>query len=360
MKKHVVLILPLLIAVFFVPSMTATCMGLSTYELGVEEGDWVEYNVAEVENWEFFTEIHSGDRLRFEVIEINVQEIMYPNTTVAFEVEVPVCDVLLNGEYQGNVTLREMLVLPKGEGYWRALEKIEENWKIEAPKYGITCESDIAIGKDTVLFSERMVGSVNGGFKQTVHKDSGVAVEFERYLDAGENSWEYRLVIDDTTVSGVVAPWYVTYWYLIVLLAVVVIIIALLRYRSRSHTMVQVKERPMGIVLLVSLEFLSGMLALVMNCYLLGLTYFPSNAVSYFTLIGITNLGLSYGLWIGSKSARLITIILSLVWVFYWVYDILSITDMSLSYLLAPIINIALNLVIVYYLTRPHIKEYFR
>jgi len=94
MKKHVVLILPLLIAVFFVPSMTATCMGLSTYELGVEEGDWVEYNVAEVENWEFFTEIHSGDRLRFEVIEINVQEIMYPNTTVAFEVEVPVCDVI--------------------------------------------------------------------------------------------------------------------------------------------------------------------------------------------------------------------------------------------------------------------------
>jgi len=93
---------------------------------------------------------------------------------------------------------------------------------------------------------------------------------------------------------------------------------------------------------------------------LLNLTYFPVNSVTYFTLIGITNLILAYGLWIGERKAKLITIILSIVGIFYWLYDILSITDMSLSSLQTPIINIALSLVIIYYLTIPHIKDYFR
>jgi len=236
-KKHVDLILPLLIALFFVPSMAATCMVYSLYDIGVKEGDWVEYSVAEAENWEFFMEIHSGDNLRFEVIDIIVQEIMYPNITVAFEVEVPVCDVFINGEYQGNVTLREILFLPKGEEYWRALEKIEENWSIEAPKYGIKCETNITIGKETVLFSDRMEGAINAGFKQTIHKDTGVALEFERYLDFGETSWEYRLVISDTSISGVLDPWYVTYLNLIILsvVSVILIITVLLRRSLRFN-----------------------------------------------------------------------------------------------------------------------------
>ena len=235
LRSHTDLFLLLLIEVLSVPSMVATCMGYSLYDLGVKEGDWVEYSVAEAENWEFFTEIHPGDRLRFEVVGIKVQERMYPNTTVAFEVEVPVCDVFLNGEYQGNVTLSEMLFLPKGEEHWRALEKIEENWRKEAPKYGMKYESNITIGRDTVLCSYRMEGAVNAGVKQTVHKDTGVAVEFERYLDAGENSWRYRLVIGDTSVSGVMAPWYVTYWYLIVLpvVAIIITFAALLRRSLR-------------------------------------------------------------------------------------------------------------------------------
>ena len=94
-------------------------------------------------------------------------------------------------------------------------------------------ESNITIGRDAVLFSYRMEGAVNAGVKQTVHKDTGVAVEFERYLDAGENSWEYHLAISDASVSGVIVPWYVTYWYLIVLPVVVIIItFAMLLRRS--------------------------------------------------------------------------------------------------------------------------------
>ena len=238
MKQYVKVILSVTLVAFIVSSMSTICMGYSMYKLGVRVGDWVEYKVVEAENYKFFVKIRSGDKLRFEVLGIKVQEKMYPNGTVAFEVEAPVCDVFLNGEsIQRNVTLSEMLLLPKGEEHWRDLGKIEEIWKKEAPKYGITYESNITIGQDTVLFSYRMENAVNGGVKQTVHKDTGVALEFERYFYVGKEKSECRLVISDTSVSGILAPWYITYWYLIVLLVVVVIIAfaALLKYEGVLH-----------------------------------------------------------------------------------------------------------------------------
>jgi len=66
---------------------------------------------------------------------------------------------------------------------------------------------------------------------------TGVALEFERYFYVGEEKSECRLVISDTNVSGVLAPWYVTYWYLIVLPIVVVIIAfaVLLKYERILH-----------------------------------------------------------------------------------------------------------------------------
>jgi len=225
MKHYVKVIRSVIFAMLIVSAMAAVCVGYSAYGLGVKEGDWVEYDVVEAENYKFFVEVHSGDRIRFEVTEIKVQERMYPNGTVAFEVEAPVCEVFLNGEcIQSNVTLGEMIFLPKGEEHWRSLDKIEDVWKIEAPKYGSKYESNMTFGRDTVLFSYAMEGAVNGGAKQIIHKDSGIALEFGRYSYVGEKISKYRLKITDTNVSGVLAPWYVTYWYLIVLLAVVAVL----------------------------------------------------------------------------------------------------------------------------------------
>ena len=216
-KQYAKVILPaIFLAVLSISSMATICMGYSMYSLGVKEGDWVEYEVMEAENYKFFEEIHSGDRLRFEVVGTKIQERMDPYGTVVFEVEAPVCDVFLNGEcIQRNVELGEMLFLPKGEEHWRELGKIEEAWKEEAPKYGTNYESDITIGRNTVSFSYQMEGAVNGGAKQTVDKDTGVALEFERYWYVGEERSEYRLVISDTNISGILAPWYVKYRYFI-------------------------------------------------------------------------------------------------------------------------------------------------
>jgi hypothetical protein len=215
-------VLSAIFAVLIVSSMATVCMGYPMYELGVKEGDWVEYDVLEAENYEFFAEIHSGDKLRFEVVGIEVQEMMYPNGTVVFEVEAPVCEIFLNGEHiRSNVTLSKMIFCPKGEEHWRSLDKIEDVWKIEAPKYGTKYESYMTFGQDTVNFSYWMEGAVNGGTKQTVHKDTGIALEFERYTYSRENRTGYHLQICDTNVSGVLDHWYITYWYLIVLLAAV-------------------------------------------------------------------------------------------------------------------------------------------
>ena len=82
MKQHVKVILPVLFVVLSVSSMNAISVGHSMYELGVKEGDWVEYDVVEAENYELFVEVHSGHRLRFEVVGIEVKDRMYPNFTV--------------------------------------------------------------------------------------------------------------------------------------------------------------------------------------------------------------------------------------------------------------------------------------
>ena len=120
------------------------------------------------------------------------------------------------------------------------------------------------------------------------------------------------------------------------------------------------KERPTGIALLVSLEFISGISALGMTFYLLTLTYFPGNSVTYFSLFGVTSLILAYGLWIGKRWARTITLTLSIVNILLWLSNILGILTISPSSFLTSIINIVLSVVIIYYLTRPHIKDYFK
>ena len=77
MRQYVKKVLFAIFAVLIVSSMATVCMGYPMYALGVKEGDWVEYDVLEAENYKFFAEIYSGDKLRFEVVDIEVQERMY-------------------------------------------------------------------------------------------------------------------------------------------------------------------------------------------------------------------------------------------------------------------------------------------
>ena len=226
MKKTIFIVL------FLVSAITALfilpCEGYALYDLGVEKGDWVEYYVTEANNWDFFTEVKTGETLRFDIIGNEVHERMYPNGTVAFIVEDPICDVSLNGEIiQENVTLNEMLFYPKGEAHWSSLERIEEQWMEMAPVYGMDYSSNISIMGDRVVFISSFEGVMDAGFKAVVDVETGIAVTFERYLFTGEE-WEFSLDLKATNVGGLIDPWYITYRYPILASIVGVIVVKLL------------------------------------------------------------------------------------------------------------------------------------
>jgi len=68
----------------------------------------------------------------------------------------------------------------------------------------------------------------------------------------------------------------------------------------------------------------------------------------FFVVYGLVALAVSYGLWVGKSWA-------------WWIYLILMILGVVLSLPALPesIVGIAINAIIIYYLTRPHVKQYF-
>jgi len=118
-------------------------------------------------------------------------------------------------------------------------------------------------------------------------------------------------------------------------------------------------ERPSGIVLLASLEALAGVFNIGLTVYLFTLANFPGNSVLLFSLFGVIDLILSYGLWTGKRWARTNTLILSIIGILLWLANLLGIVTITPYSFLTSIINIVLNVVIIYYLTRPNIKDYF-
>jgi len=67
-----------------------------------------------------------------------------------------------------------------------------------------------------------------------------------------------------------------------------------------------------------------------------------------FVVIGLINLVIAYGLWKGASWA-------------WWIYLILLALGIVSSLLSLPqgIIGLIINGIIIYYITRPHVKEYF-
>ena len=119
--------------------------------------------------------------------------------------------------------------------------------------------------------------------------------------------------------------------------------------------------RPTGVTLLVILEILAGIIAFGMIFYVLLIqATFPINSVIYFTLIGSVSLILAYGLWSGRSWAWTATLILSTIGILFWLANLLDIITVSPSIDWGSIINIVIYLIIIFYLTRPHVKAFFK
>ena len=159
--------------------------------------------------------------------------------------------------------------------------------------------------------------------------------------------------------------------------------------------MTQKKNRPIGVTILAILAIISGILLLISGLALMGsgalISFTSTTSISNdsngfqsvgpfigmillvtgiaLLIIGIGYLVVSYGLLKGKKWAWKVTIVLTILSIAVQVISgitnsilTISITNESSAVaagLMGQIIGIAINLVILYYLYRPHVKAFF-
>lgn len=107
-------------------------------------------------------------------------------------------------------------------------------------------------------------------------------------------------------------------------------------------------EHPSGVTILAVLEFITGIFYIIAAIGLFTLAAISAIGVIVFLLMGFIALGIGWGLWKLKKWA-------------YQVAMILAILGILTNLLTLPvgIIGIIISVIIIYYLTRPEIKEVF-
>jgi len=127
------------------------------------------------------------------------------------------------------------------------------------------------------------------------------------------------------------------------------------------ESLMQKEVRPTSVTLLVILEILAGIESFVMILYVLAnQVTFSGNFVIYFTLFGSASLILAYGLWSGRSMAWPATLILSTIGILFWLANLLGIIALLPSTDWGSILDVVIYLVIIFYLTRPQVKAFFK
>jgi hypothetical protein len=133
------------------------------------------------------------------------------------------------------------------------------------------------------------------------------------------------------------------------------------------------KSRPTGVTILAILEIIGGIFALLASAtfFLLGalatgiefdmvegapfmmpfLGALATLVGVVFIVVGLVAFVLAYGFWTGKGWAWILGIIFAIIGI---VLGAVSLVGSPAS-----IVGIVLNIVIIYYLTRPHVKEWF-
>ncbi|RLE51316.1 MAG: hypothetical protein DRJ33_06140 [Candidatus Methanomethylicota archaeon] len=118
--------------------------------------------------------------------------------------------------------------------------------------------------------------------------------------------------------------------------------------------------RPFGVTLLSILIAVSGVLLLIVSIALLtafatlplfslyhAFVHLPLSYVAvFFMLLGAINLILAYGLWFGMRWAWFLTLVFSLLGLISSVFTF-------------NVLSAIIYFVVIYYLFRPYVKEYF-
>lgn len=128
-------------------------------------------------------------------------------------------------------------------------------------------------------------------------------------------------------------------------------------------------ERPLGVTLLAILSIIVVVLFFVvatMWMYLGSFTIigfeFAAVTVLIYMFGGIINLALAYGLWNGKYWAWVLLLFFLIMAIFGGLISFVSyifVFAASSSTILISIIDVILSVLIIYYITRPHVKAFF-
>ncbi len=146
-----------------------------------------------------------------------------------------------------------------------------------------------------------------------------------------------------------------------------------LKYKPPQKGLMSTKTRPTGVTILAILEIIGGIFSLLAAAALFALGALVGEAGmemgealpgigflagtlaallgGVFIITGLVAFLLAYGFWTGKGWAWILGIIFSIIGIVLGVVSLIGNP--------ASIVGILINILIIYYLTRPHVKEWF-
>jgi len=118
-------------------------------------------------------------------------------------------------------------------------------------------------------------------------------------------------------------------------------------------------ERPFGVTLLASFLFVQSAINLLITYgyYMLGA---PTFSFVYYAVVSIAGLALSYGLWKGHMWGKIGTLLLAGVEILVGVLGTYVAIDLEPSSPFQAITKLMVYAIVIYFLTRPEISEWFK
>lgn len=116
------------------------------------------------------------------------------------------------------------------------------------------------------------------------------------------------------------------------------------------------RHRPTGVTILGLLFIIAGALSLLGGIATLVAIPFVSILGALWIALGIASLGVAYGLFKGKSWAWYVAVVLSIIGL---VVNVISLVNGNMGAITGALVGIAINAIVLYYLTRRNVRQYF-
>jgi len=119
-------------------------------------------------------------------------------------------------------------------------------------------------------------------------------------------------------------------------------------------------ERPAGVLVIALVLFIMGVLNLGIIYYTYFTAFYPTDSLTYVTVVNVLEVIFATGLWFGRRWGRIGAIIMAAWNVAIGVLGLATLMAFAVVSPDQSIVSIAVNLLVIYYLTRPVVAEFFK